>query len=488
MIEDKKEDQVLEENSQKEEDNNSQKDEEVSTIIEEKDLSKEREAIISEENAVTVSKGQLVLNFLKRYWYWFVVLSLLLAGILIWCWQLGLIGTKKTDTPDEITIHTDMNQDEIIRLNPGQYYYFNVVVSDGSQVKYSSSDTDVFSFDSDSPLGYARGLGDTTVTATAVASNGQVLRTQFLVSITQVDYYWQLSVGDTFDFDDLASCCGGANLESNSLSFVVNGLPDDDAIFADLNDVILDLDESLPNTEKEWEIVGVGNGYVVIYVGTMDAYIARIVAYLYDDGEHQKIINNTNTFETQNKEAVLAVIDTTDITYNLEMVKTEDFNIINTILQNYGGYGFEKYGYLVVVSNNEDILTAAFDGNITINTMPKDSADVIVTLALIMSDQIEYINVKVTLKPLTIYRKYESYQVLTLEEIINENEAYEDRTDRYDVVIPHGYESYVDVSYGAIGLLDQVTMLLPCSYEDNICICGYNANGDIIFKEIIGIE
>ena len=75
MIEDKKEDQVLEENSQKEEDNNSQKDEEVSTIIEEKDLSKEREAIISEENAVTVAKGQLVLNFLKRYWYWFVVLS-----------------------------------------------------------------------------------------------------------------------------------------------------------------------------------------------------------------------------------------------------------------------------------------------------------------------------------------------------------------------------------------------------------------------------
>ena len=120
--------------------------------------------------------------------------------------------------------------------------------------------------------------------------------------------------------------------------------------------------------------------------------------------------------------------------------------------------------------------------------MPKDTADVVVTIALIMSDKIEYINVNVKVEPLTIYRMYDIYQVLTLEEILNENESYADKTDKYDVVIPQGFESYVEVSYGAIGLLDQVTMLLPCTYDDNICICGYNTNGDIIFKDIIGIQ
>ena len=127
---------------------------------------------------------------LKRYWYWFATIPLLIVVSFVWLYFIGVF-----DTVNAIVVRSTAPQD--INLPVNSTYHLVVTTDTGDTPVYSSNHPSIVEVTSDGLL-ITHNEGAAIVTASFGKKKYQVA-----VSVSAFAKVWYLTVGDTFSQSDI---------------------------------------------------------------------------------------------------------------------------------------------------------------------------------------------------------------------------------------------------------------------------------------------
>lgn len=326
--------------------------------------------------------------FFKRYWYWFVVLTLLCGGILGWCGGMGYLSPVKSS----------LTFDKIV-VSPLGYYRLSDYVGK-EKASYSVSDSYAGIISVSDGILYAKNQGEGKIFVSAGKKTGEIA-----VEVSPYAVYWTLGVGDEVAADAVADLPNSVYNEVNYVNYQntdVFGTDDDEDIFV---------------AKKKG-----------IFIATYQIGEVPVCAL------YVNVKESVTEEERRIVKDVKLIADSSIFYDEPNVVATEEAEVGETIKME--EFDFSGSGYIYFESSAPEAITAYQDGTLKVN-MPGNA---LITVACISETGMEYRTIKFSV-PVKTVDLYMERDIDARNPIVGESITYDMLEETYGSVLVVRFET-----------------------------------------------
>lgn len=363
--------------------------------------------------------------FFKRYWYWFVVLTLLCGGILGWCGAMGYLTPAKTS----------LTFDKIV-VAPLEYYRLSDFIGK-EKASYSVPDSYTGIISVSDGILYAKNQGDGKIIVSAGKNRGEIN-----VEVGPYVVYWTLGVGDEVAADEVETLPNTIYNEVNHVNYQntdVFGPGDDEEVFVAKKTGLFIATYQVDN-------IPVCALYVTVRESVTDE--ERIIV------KDVKLISDSSIFYDEPN-----VVATEEAEVG-ETIKLEEFD-------------FSGSGHIYFESSAPEAVTVYQDGTMKIN-MPGNA---LVTVACISETGMEYRTIKFSVPVKTVDFSMER-DIDARNPIVGESITYDMLEETYGSVLVVRFET----ESGALEQTENGFIARSSTNGSYVYIDGLSAEGRKIFR------